>query len=110
MVNLDYVAYESVMMGLFSIWRGHPRTGRPKVNEGCVGYSRDGFYWRGRHLLVNADAPAERPVRLRFYATHGRRYAFWVSADASGASRGYVDAGGPGFPRPRDTLGKETSQ
>lgn len=42
--NLDGVAYESVMLGLFSIWRGQP-VDRPKINEVCVGYSRDGFHW-----------------------------------------------------------------
>ena len=42
--NLDSVAYESVMIGLFAIWRGQP-IDRPKINELCVGYSRDGFHW-----------------------------------------------------------------
>lgn len=43
--NLDCIAYESVMLGLFSIWRGHPNDGRPKINEVCAGFSRDGFHW-----------------------------------------------------------------
>lgn len=45
--NLDCIAYESVMLGLFSIWRGHPadELKRPKINEVCVGFSRDGFHW-----------------------------------------------------------------
>lgn len=43
--NLDCIAYESLMLGLFSIWRGHPNDGRPKINEVCVGFSRDGFHW-----------------------------------------------------------------
>ncbi|HSI65576.1 MAG TPA: hypothetical protein VLE43_20785 [Candidatus Saccharimonadia bacterium] len=42
--NLDAVAYESVLLGLFSIWRGQPED-RPKPNEVCVGFSRDGFHW-----------------------------------------------------------------
>lgn len=42
--NLDCVAYESVLLGLFSIWRGQP-VDRPKINEVCVGFSRDGFHW-----------------------------------------------------------------
>lgn len=42
--NLDCVAYESVLLGLFSVWRGE--TGiREKVNELTVGFSRDGFHW-----------------------------------------------------------------
>ncbi len=239
--NLDAVAYESVLLGLFSIWRGQPPSRvRPKINEVCVGYSRDGFHWsrpdrrafcpvseekeawnwgnvqsagggclvvgdklyfyvggvsgamdrfypdpthvglavlrrdgftsmdageeegvlttrplrfRGRHLFVNVDAPdgqllvevldaegnpiepftrdrcrpvridstlhavewqdagdlgqvAGQVVRLRFHLTDGRLYAFWVSPDTSGASHGYVGAGGPGFDHPTDTAGR----
>lgn len=238
--NLDAVAYESVLLGLFSIWRHHPAD-RPKINEVLLGFSRDGFHWdracrkafipvserredwnwfnvqscgggclvvgdrlyfyysgrgmavnragravetqctglatlrrdgfasmdagdaegalttrpvrfRGRYLFVNADvdegelraevmgedgmplAPftreacvpvredrtllavrwqaredlselAGRPVRLRFHLKNGRLYAFWVSPNRSGASHGYVAAGGPGFTGPTDTVG-----
>ncbi len=42
--NLDCVAYESVMLGLFSVWRGESAT-REKINEVAVGFSRDGFHW-----------------------------------------------------------------
>ncbi len=42
--NLDCVAYESVLLGFFSIWRGHPPY-RHKINEICTGFSRDGFHW-----------------------------------------------------------------
>ena len=38
--NLDAVAYESLLVGLFTIWRGQ-FPGREKPNEVCVGYSRD---------------------------------------------------------------------
>jgi hypothetical protein len=45
--NLDCVAYESVMVGLFTIWRGVPKNypNRDKINNVCVGFSRDGFHW-----------------------------------------------------------------
>jgi hypothetical protein len=42
--NLDCVAYESVMLGLFSVWRGESRL-REKINEVTLGFSRDGFHW-----------------------------------------------------------------
>jgi hypothetical protein len=42
--NLDCVAYESLLLGLFTIWRGQPRD-RAKPNEICLGFSRDGFHW-----------------------------------------------------------------
>jgi hypothetical protein len=236
--NLDAVAYESVLLGLFSIWRGQPLD-RPKPNEVLVGFSRDGFHWHrpdrraflpvserhgdwnwgnvqsaggcclvvgdklffyvsgragikgsplsgvcttglatlrrdgfasmdagrtegtlttravrfgGKHLFVNLEAPkgelrvevlqrdgkpiaplakancvavrgdrtgiavtwkgvkdlsavAGKPVCLRFHLRAGRLYSFWVSPDATGASHGYVAAGGPGFKGPTDTVG-----
>jgi hypothetical protein len=42
--NLDCVAYESVLLGLFTIFRGE-RNEREKPNDLCVGFSRDGFHW-----------------------------------------------------------------
>ena len=236
--NVDAVAYESLMLGLFSIWRGHPED-RLKVNEVLFVFSRDGFHWdrpwrspfvtvserygdwnwgdvqsaggccvvvgdklyfyvsgragvrgskdsgvsstglavlrrdgfasmeianregtlttrpvrfSGKHLFVNADsyagelrvevldekgqliahysredcipiranstlqrvrwkdaedlsALAGKPVKFRFYVKDGGLYAFWVSRDRSGASNGYVAAGGPGFKGPTDTVG-----
>ncbi len=254
--NLDCVAYESVMVGMFSIWRGDYRgarqtpgaieldqLGRPKQNSICVGFSRDGFHWdrpdrrpfcavsekrgdwnwgnvqsagggclvvgdqlyfyvsgragkgypgcnlhdagastglamlrrdgfasmdageaesalttrpvrfRGQHLFVNLAAPqgelraealdrdgqaiepftrenclplradktlqtvrwkgardlsklAGQPVKFRFHLKRGSLYAFWVSTEASGASRGYVAAGGPGLSGPTDRTGQ----
>ena len=45
--NLDAFPYESLMVGLFTIWRGDKNipAGRPKPNEICVGFSRDGYHW-----------------------------------------------------------------
>jgi hypothetical protein len=230
--NLDCVAYESIMIGLFTIWRGQfPE--RPKPNEVCVGYSRDGWSWsrpdrrgflpisenkgdwnwgnvqsaggcccivgdqlhfycsgrgntnvtsvamlrrdgfasmdagkdeatltthpvrfRGRHCFVNAAAAkgelrvevldrdgkviapfaranctpiradrvtqqvrwqgaadlnvlAGQTVKFRFHLTNGKLYAFWVSPEATGASHGYVAAGGPGFNGLTDTVGQK---
>ncbi|MCP4642339.1 MAG: glycosyl hydrolase family 32 [bacterium] len=42
--NLDGVAYESLILGMFDIWRGQPDD-RAKPNQLCVGFSRDGFHW-----------------------------------------------------------------
>jgi hypothetical protein len=36
-------------------------------------------------------------VQFRFYLTNGALYSFWVTNSATGASHGYVAAGGPGF-------------
>jgi hypothetical protein len=48
---------------------------------------------------------AGQNVQLRFYLTNGALYSFWVSNSASGASNGYVAAGGPGFTGDVDTVG-----
>ncbi|HUR39472.1 MAG TPA: hypothetical protein VM222_08255 [Planctomycetota bacterium] len=42
--NLDGVAYESLILGLFTVWRGQ-FPDRQKPNEVCVGFSRDGWNW-----------------------------------------------------------------
>jgi hypothetical protein len=42
--NLDCVAYESILLGLFTIFRGE-RNEREKPNDVCAGFSRDGFHW-----------------------------------------------------------------
>jgi hypothetical protein len=60
--NLDAVAYESLMLGLFSIWRGQPDD-RAKPNEICVGFSRDGFHW-------------QRPMREAFIPV-SEKYGDW---------------------------------
>lgn len=240
--NLDAVAYESLMLGLFTIWRGDKNIpeGRPKPNSVWLGFSRDGYHWdrpdrqpfipvsekqgdwnwgnvqsvaggclvvgdklyfyfsgragaggaekrdgggatglaflrrdgfasmnatsgagvlttrpvkfTGKHLFVNvADAKGElraevldesgnviapfsrdncepvttdstraglrwkgaadlstlagKAVRLRFHLSNAELYAFWLSPNATGASGGYVAAGGPGFTTDRDDGG-----
>ncbi|PRD48749.1 glycosyl hydrolase family 32 [Sphingobacterium haloxyli] len=40
---------------------------------------------------------AGTPVKFRFHLTNGKLYSFWVSPDKSGASHGYIGAGGPGY-------------
>jgi hypothetical protein len=51
------------------------------------------------------SALAGQPVKFRFHLRNGRLYAFWVSPSQTGASHGYVAAGGPGFTGPTDTVG-----
>lgn len=242
--NLDAFPYESLMVGLFTIWRGDKNipAGRPKPNEICVGFSRDGYHWdrpdrrpfitvsekqgdwnwgnvqsagggcvvmgrrlhfyfsgragsdgkrdaggamgvaflrrdgfasmdaegsgelttrpvvsNGRYLFCNfkTNSPAGmmqveildeagvvipgferknslpinadttlilanwngkknlteligRPIRFRFYVTQGSLYSFWLSQPLSGASLGYMAAGGPHFPGPMDVIGNRS--
>ena len=46
-----------------------------------------------------------QPVRIRFHLRNAALYSFWVSPASSGASHGYVAAGGPGLTGPTDTVG-----
>lgn len=48
--NLDAVAYESVMLGVYSVFMGPPnfvceKTGLPKINDLKLAFSRDGFHF-----------------------------------------------------------------
>lgn len=47
-----------------------------------------------------------KKVRFKFYLKNGSLYSFWVTPDKSGASYGYVAAGGPGLIGNLDTEGK----
>ena len=62
--------------------------------------------WKGAKDL---SAVSGKDVRLKFYLKQGSLYSFWVSPDRSGASYGYVGAGGPGFTGSRDTVGTTPS-
>ncbi|MBN2314502.1 MAG: hypothetical protein JXM79_11270 [Sedimentisphaerales bacterium] len=59
--------------------------------------------WKGGDSLSGLSG---QPVRFRFHLKKGSLYAFWVSPNKSGASYGYVAAGGPGFVESRDTVGR----
>jgi len=75
-------------------------------NAECIPVSEDGtrqpVAWKSGSDL---SALRGRPVRFRFSLSQGSLYAFWVSPDASGASRGYVGAGGPGYDGVIDQVG-----
>ena len=79
----------------------------PFTCENCLPVSEDStmasLEWKGAEDL---SALGGRPVRFRFELEKGKLYSFWVSPDESGASHGFVAAGGPGFTGPRDTVGR----
>jgi hypothetical protein len=61
--NLDAVAYESILLGMFEIHRGPDNRicaeqGTPKITELNFAYSRDGFHWDRPDR--RAHIPAER--------------------------------------------------
>ncbi len=79
----------------------------PFTADNCEPVSSDStkilVKWKGAEDL---SALTGQPVRFRFHVKNGSLYAFWVSPDASGASHGYVAAGGPGFTGAKDTTGR----
>ena len=76
--NLDVVAYESVLLGLFGMYRGE-RPNREKPNDICIGFSRDGFHWA-------------RPWREPFIGVSDEQGA-WNWANVQSAGGGCVVAG-----------------
>lgn len=80
----------------------------PFSKANCVPISADKTQlqvrWKGAADFSDLSG---KPVRFRFTLHNGSLFSFWVSPDASGASRGYVAAGGPGFLGPTDTVGQQ---
>jgi hypothetical protein len=84
---------------------------RGKVVEGlaradCVPVRADRTLQAVRWNAGGLTKVAGKPVKFRFHLKGGRLYAFWVSRQESGASHGFVAAGGPGFTGPTDTVGR----
>jgi hypothetical protein len=78
----------------------------PFAAERCVPIRANSTIHRVHwHGTADLTALSSKPVRFCFRLTNGALYSFWVSSDESGASHGYVAAGGPGFPASQDTAG-----
>ena len=77
----------------------------PFSRDNCLPISADktlqSVSWKGASDLA---VVADNPVKFRFYLRNGQLYAFWVSPDRSGASHGYVAAGGPGLTTAHSSL------
>ncbi len=76
--TLDCVAYESIVLGLFSVWRGEWDT-REKINEVALGFSRDGFHW-------------DRPDRRSFLPV-SEEHGSWNWANIQSAGGGCLVVG-----------------
>jgi hypothetical protein len=76
--NLDAAAYESVMLGLFTMYRGETSQ-REKPNDICVAFSRDGYHW---------DRSARDP-----FITVSETPGDWNWANVQSAGGGCVIAG-----------------
>ncbi len=61
--NLDCLAYESVMLGFFTIWRGQPENAE-KSNDLCMGFSRDGWSFSrpDRRPIIALPGTGERNI------------------------------------------------
>jgi len=82
----------------------------PFTRANCVPITADktlqAVTWEGAKDL---SALSGKLVKFRFHLRNGKLYSFWVSPNKSGASHGYVAAGGPGFTGPMDTVGSKDS-
>ena len=78
---------------------------QPFSRVNCVPVSADktikAATWKGADDLSSLSG---KPVKFRFHLRNGKLYSFWISPDESGASHGYVAAGGPGFTGPTDNV------
>ena len=115
--DLDVVAYESILLGTFIIWRGDYRSnsnteeakeqnrlGRPKQNSACIGFSRDGFHWHRpdrRVFLPKSDTPGDwnwgnSQTASKSPLVVGDKLYFYVAGRGGLQSPGntYQDAGG----------------
>jgi len=106
--NLDAVAYESIMLGIFQIHLGPAnavgmKSGLPKTTELNLAYSRDGFHWHRPDRAPFIPA-ARRDVWDRGYVqsvgglclVRGDRLWFYYigfRGDSSRTNRPTVDAG-----------------
>ena len=70
--------------------------------EDCVPVVADGTKLPLRFCGGDLGRFCGRPIRIRFEMISADLYAFWVSADISGKSGGYVAAGGREYPGDRD--------
>jgi hypothetical protein len=69
--TLDCAGYESLMLGMFTIWRGETMV-REKINEIAIGFSRDGFHWH-------------RPDRSTFLGVSEKEGAWnWANVQSAG--------------------------
>src|SRR5436305_2740229 len=106
-VNVDSKAGEMRVEILNS--RGEPINGFSA--EDCLPLRIDNTLaavtWRTGNDLSRLAGQA---VKFRFHLRYARLFSFWVSPDDSGASNGYVAAGGPGVTASRDTEGVRSYQ
>jgi hypothetical protein len=103
-VNVNSQAGELRVEALDSDGRVLPHFSRQE----CIPVNRDNtlqrIQWKGAPTLESLKG---KVVRFKFYLRHGSLYSFWVSPSETGASLGYVAAGGPGFTSSRDTAGSD---
>ncbi|HOZ48923.1 MAG TPA: glycosyl hydrolase family 32 [Candidatus Hydrogenedentes bacterium] len=106
--NLDAVAYESIMLGIFEIHLGPPNdkcdaVGLPKITELNLAHSRDGWHWHrpDRRAFIRAE---RRDVWDRGYVQpvggictiHGDTLWFYYTGfqgDPSRAGRPFLESG-----------------
>jgi hypothetical protein len=96
---MDAVGYESLMVGLYSIWRGQPDD-RGKPNDIVLGYSRDGFHWDrpSRKPFISTDEDLSKRTNVQpaggGFLVVGDRLYFYVGARSGSGPRGWGNHSG----------------
>lgn len=72
--NLDATPYESIMLGVYSVFMGPPNpicelTGTPKINDLKLAFSRDGFHWE-RPTYDNFISSSREPGSWNYGYAH----------------------------------------
>ncbi|MFN0197976.1 MAG: hypothetical protein ACKVT0_14620 [Planctomycetaceae bacterium] len=101
-VNVDAKAGELQVEVLDERGKVIPAFSRDKCRTISANTTSLPVTWKGTETLASLNG---KPVRFRFSLKKGKLYSFWVSPDPTGASYGYVAAGGPAFISHRDTVG-----
>lgn len=76
----------------------HDKVIAPFSAKNCIAIKCDktlqAINWKGNSDLSSLKGMS---VKFRFSLVNGKFYSFWVSPDESGASNGYIGAGGPSY-------------
>lgn len=64
----------------------------------CLGFLGNSTCVEIRWKDADLASLSGKPVRFKFEMDRGEIYSFWVTSSATGASNGYLAAGGPGLP------------
>lgn len=99
--NLDATPYESLMLGVFSVFMGPPNnicelTKMPKINDLKLAYSRDGFHW-DRPSYDNFISSSRKPGTWNYGYAHSPNGVCLVVGDEIFFYASFFSGASPNF-------------